>query len=221
MAAGGTGFNRRLSAIVRPRGPLYFRRLHTKDTYTVAVTRAAAVIAAPVIVSVAVTSTPQAATSDTYGFGETIQLTATFDKAVVVGTGGGTPRIEIRMGSSGGTAVSKWAQYSSGSDTAALVFNYVVQATDMDDNGIWLRGDMLELQSGTIRDATDTVDAILDYDGDGGQVGHKVDGSLTSANTAPAFSAVAQTRGGLPRTPGRTWTSARRCRRRRTRTATR
>ena len=65
----------------------------------------------PTIVSVAVSSSPVAA-PDTYGRDETIRLTATFDKAVAVT---GTPRIEIRMGSSGVAAESKWAQYDSGS----------------------------------------------------------------------------------------------------------
>ena len=158
---------------------------------TAAVTAATAPPVAPAIVAsgVQVTSTPQA-TSDTYGRDETIELTVTFDRAVTVGTGSGTPRIEIRLRSSGSSPVSKWAQYSSGSGTPALVFSYVVQSGDRDDNGIWLRGDKLELEGGTIRDATDTADANLDYAEPRQQDGHKVDGSLTADTPAIVASGV-------------------------------
>ena len=53
----------------------------------------------PAIVTdgVQVTSTPMA-TTDTYGLGETIAITVTFDNAVTVDTTGGTPRIQFRLG---------------------------------------------------------------------------------------------------------------------------
>ena len=117
------------------------------------------------------------ATADTYGLGETIKITVTFDNAVTVDTSGGTPRIEFRLDG----ALLRWAVYSSGSGGTALVFTYKVQADDMDDDGIWLPADVLQLQGGTIRDATDTtVDATLTYARPGLQSGHEVDGSLTT-----------------------------------------
>ena len=131
---------------------------------------------APAIVTngVQVTSTPMA-TADTYGLGETIEITVTFDNAVTVDTTDGTPRIQFRLGP---PPTNKWAEYSSGSGGTALVFTYTVQAGDMDDDGIWLEGNLLQLQSGTISAAADTtVDATLTYADPGLQTGHKVDGS--------------------------------------------
>ena len=147
----------------------------TMKTYMVTVTRAAT---APAIVTggVQVTSTPMA-TADTYGFGETIAITVTFDSAVTVNTSGRTPRIQFRLDGN----KNRWAQYSSGSGTTALVFTYTVLAGDMDTDGIWLAANLLQLRSGTIRDATDnTVAATLTYDEPGLQTEHKVDGSRTT-----------------------------------------
>ena len=57
---------------------------------------------------------------------------------------------------------------------------------DVDDNGILLPGDFLELQSGTIRAAADnTVDATLTYADPGLQSEHKVNGSLTTTDDGP------------------------------------
>ena len=132
----------------------------------------AATTTAPAIVGVQVTSTPT--TGDTYGLGETIEITVTFDNAVTVNTSGGTPRIRFVL--DGG--VNKWAEYSSGSGGTALVFTYTVLSGDMDADGIWLPENFLQLRSGTIRDATDnTVDAILTYAASDLQTEHKVDGS--------------------------------------------
>ena len=142
----------------------------------------AAVPPAIVAGGVQVTSTPRAA-SDTYGPGETIELTVTFDKAVTVDTTGGTPRIQFRLGP---PRTDRWAAYSGGSGNTALTFTYEVQSGDTDSNGIWLPKNELQLQSGTIRDAaTNTADAILDYARAGLQSGHNVDGSLTNTPAGP------------------------------------
>ena len=155
----------------------------TMKTYMVTVTRADTITTPPEIVpgGVQVTSTP--ATGDTYVLGETIAITVTFDKAVTVDTSGGRPRIQFRLDGS----VRKWAGYSSGSGGAALEFTYTVQADDMDDDGIWLPANFLQLEGGTISAAADnTVDAILTYTSPGVQTEHKVDGSLTR-NPRPAI----------------------------------
>ena len=132
----------------------------------------------PAIVTggVQVTSTPMA-TADTYGLGETIEITVTFDKAVTVDTSSGTPQIAFRL--DGDPNPNRWAEYSSGSGGTALVFTYTVQAGDMDDDGIRLPANTIQLFGGTIRDATDPiVDATLTYAAPGLQSGHKVNGSL-------------------------------------------
>ena len=138
---------------------------------------------APVIVTdgVQVTSTPD--TGDTYGLGETIEITVTFDNAVTVNASSvGPPRIQFRLTGS----QNRWAEYSSGSGGTALKFTYVVQSGDMDDDGIWLPADFLRLRSGTITATADaTVDAILTYDEPGLQPDHKVDGSTSTVPGAP------------------------------------
>ncbi|MDA7938832.1 hypothetical protein N9B71_07170, partial [Pirellulales bacterium] len=80
----------------------------------------------------------------TYVAGDTIELTANFDSAVTVT---GTPRIELTLDS--GTV---FADYASGSGTTALVFNYSVQAGDLDTDGIALTSP-IDLNGGAIEDA--------------------------------------------------------------------
>ena len=130
--------------------------------------------AVPTISSVAITSTPRTAT-DTYGRGETIEVTVTFTGVVTVT---GTPRIQLRVGG-GEEQHLKWANYAGGSGSAALRFRYVVQSGDMDDNGIYLMGDELELNGGTIMGGDVSMDANLAYMDQGTQTGQKVNGNLT------------------------------------------
>ena len=144
----------------------------------------AAVPPAIVAGGVQVTSTPQA-TSDTYGPGETIELTVTFDKAVTVDTTGGVPRILFQYGRYGtNQTYIGWAEYSGGSGNTALTFTYEVQSSDAAhllgySDGLWLPENTVKLEGGTIRDAaTNTADAILDFAAVGVQDGHKLDGSL-------------------------------------------
>ena len=136
----------------------------------------------PNVASVAVTSTPSAA-SDTYGVGEEIEFTVTFSEAVEVSTG--RPHFEFYLGNSG-QAVIKDAAYQSGSGTTALVFAYTVVAADVDNNGIWIgdQSETLMLDSGEyIRAVDDQTLAMLTHAQLGTQSGHKVDGSLTPSNT--------------------------------------
>ena len=153
----------------------------TMKTYMVTVTRAAT---APAIVTGGVRATSMPLVGDTYGLGETIAITVTFDKAVTVDTSGGKPRIRSVL-NGGGTPVDGWAEYSRGSGGTALVFTYTVQAGDMDDDGIWLPANYLELQGGTISDAAyPTVAATLTYTQPGTQSEHKVDGGPTTTDDA-------------------------------------
>ena len=136
----------------------------------------------PTVDDVDVTSTPKAEV-DTYGRDETIEVTVTFDQAVRVT---GTPRIRLRIGG-GNQEHFRWANYDGGTGTTELRFTYVVVVDDMDTNGIYIQGDELELDGGTIQGVDDDVAADLDYPTQGAQSGHKVDGSLRSTNTDPAF----------------------------------
>ena len=173
-ATGGTG-NRALTA--------------TQDI-TVTVTD---VDETPEVDSVEITSTPTAAT-DIYGAGETIKVTVTFDQAVTVT---GTPRIKLR-GGGGNPQQQKWADYAGGTGSAALVFAYVVQAGDRDANGVYIQGNELELNGGTIQGVDDDVAADLDYATKGTQSGHEVDGSLSTTNSASTDTEVPADWGLIP-----------------------
>ena len=133
-----------------------------------------------------VTSTPTSGTTPKkYGAGEKFQVTVTFDEAVTVT---GDPEFEIKLGNSG-QAVAKRAAYISGSGSTALVFEYTVLATDMDDNGIWIEADALKLDSDDLIQDGDGNNKDLSHSAPGGQSDHKVDGSLTPpTNTAPTAS---------------------------------
>ena len=104
---------------------------------------------APTVVGVTISTGP-------YAVGEAIELTATFNQAVMVDTAAGTPQIPLTVG-----AVTRQAVYASDSSTiTALVFSYTVAADDSDDDGVTVASDALELNSGTIQDLVGN-DAVL------------------------------------------------------------
>ena len=151
------------------------------------------------IIQVEVSSTP-VLESDTYGAGETIRFTVTFNVAVDVA---GDPIFRFALGNSG-DARDVDAAYASGSGTTALVFSYTVVSTDVDGNGIFLYdGADLNNPDGPVRlDSDDSIqftgtstDVPLAWpSGRGTQSSHKVDGSQTPGNSAPVFSGTTATR---------------------------
>ena len=133
----------------------------------------------PRIVSVAVVSGP-GLDGDTYGEGEEIRISVTFDQRVAVE---GDPELALEVGGE-----SRLAQYDSGSDTDTLVFVYVVQASDDDGDGIEVGDDALRLDSGDEIDNGEGDLAELAHDGTGAQPGHKVDGGRRAGvHTHQAF----------------------------------
>ena len=149
-------------------------------TYTVTVTRR---VAAPAVVSVALTSDPDATgpDDDTYAIDDVVRATVTFSAAVTVDTTGGRPGLELDFD---GTA--KPAAYDSGSGSTALVFRYQVAEDDADDNGIAIAANRLTLNRGTITALSDTlVDAVLTHPAVSADAGHRVDAvrpTLTGAS---------------------------------------
>ena len=135
----------------------------------------------PLITDIEVTSTPQATNAnDTYGLGEDIEITVTFSEAVTV-----TGDVDFGLSVSG----AKRARLKSGNGTAELVFAYTVQASDEDDNGIWIGHPghdtipTFDLQTGqTVIGAVSGLRADLDHDEEGRKDNHKVGGSLTAAD---------------------------------------
>ena len=137
----------------------------------------------PTIASVEVTSDPGA--DETYAIGDAILVTVTFSEAVSADTSGGTPRIRLRIGGADPEHL-KWAEYADRPEDAKLRFSYVVQEDDMEDNGIFIEADELELNGGRILGAGDAA-AELGYTRPGAQSGHKVEGvrpTFVSAETS-------------------------------------
>ena len=134
----------------------------------------------PRIVTVEVTSGPGLDHGTTYGVGEEIRISVTFDQRVAVE---GDPELALEVGGE-----SRLAQYDSGSDTDTLVFVYVVQASDDDGDGIEVGDDALRLDSGDEIDNGEGDQAELAHDGTGAQPGHKVDGGRQAGvHTHQAF----------------------------------
>ena len=167
-------------------------------------------LAAPVITAVALTSTPTIdadgdGTPETYGVGATIEVTVTWDADVVwdVSAAGAAIKLDLDLGGHD-KRLSMVADGTSGT-ARALVFQYVVQSTDTDADGIfpkpWGRGTDLVL---LIRGATLTSadggrharrgHAVLAPD-----PAHQVNGGLLPSGApnpqrpAPAITAVALT----------------------------
>ena len=137
----------------------------------------------PRVASVEVTSTPTAAT-DTYGAGEIIEFTVTFNQPVFVT---GDPHFVFSLGNSGDTRNVDAAYDPGRSGGTSLVFTYTVVSTDVDNNGI----SILESSTSFVLETGETVrnrygnNAVTTYSGQGAQSDHKVDGSQTPSNTPP------------------------------------
>ena len=140
---------------------------------------------APTVSTVAVTSMP--ASGDTYGTGEMIRFTVTFDQDVTVT---GTPEFEFCLGSTATVSCSvgtpppalRSAALSSGSGMTTLVFSYTVVAGDMDTDGIWIGNHdrTIKLDTGdAIEGTVGGLDAVLTHAEEGTQPGHKVNGEAT------------------------------------------
>ena len=141
------------------------------------------------VTAVAVIS--DAGSDATYGLGETIRVQVTFAEAVEVDTGGGTPRLKIKMNLGWG---EKWAAYEGGSGTNALTFVYTVVKANATPHGIAVLANTLEANGGTIRSAATGDDALLGHAGLDHDPAHKVDWRLapaaSSSSGSPAVTGV-------------------------------
>ena len=122
------------------------------------------VAAGPRVAGVAFASQPGG--GDAYGDGDTIEVAVRFDRAVVVDTAGGTPLVALTVGAS-----RREARYLADTDTLLpdgtgsrqLVFGYVVQEGDADDNGVDLVANSLALNGGRIVAVSDGGAAALGH----------------------------------------------------------
>jgi hypothetical protein len=128
---------------------------------------------------------------DTYERGERVRVWVEFDRDVIVT---GSPQVVLTIGSQ-----TKQATYSGFStatvpgggtivEEAVLSFDYSVQATDRDEDGISIAANALVLNGGTIKHSGDgTTDADLTHAAVADDPARKVDGSLV---THPAVKRV-------------------------------
>ena len=96
-----------------------------------------------------VTSVTSSTANGTYGVGSVIQVTTIFGEEVYVT---GTPQITLETGSTDATV-----NYSSGSGSNTLVFNYTVSAGHISSDLDYMATTSLTLNSGTIKDAAGNV----------------------------------------------------------------
>ena len=120
--------------------------------------------------------------------GETVQVTLTFSEEVNVDTTDGTPSIGIQLG---GT-LDHNASYASGSGTTELVFSYTLADDDGRHSSMFVQGDSLTLNGGTITSASSGGDAALGHTG-AARASLAVPARPNSAATgAPTISGTAQ-----------------------------
>jgi hypothetical protein len=124
--------------------------------------------AAPVVTSVA------GPAPGTYRLGQFLTFLVSFDQPVTVSTAGGTPVMILTIGST-----PRGVTYLSGSTTNTLTFRYLVQAGDLDTNGVTL-GNSIAPNNGTLRNATGT-DAVLTLNNVSALTSVLVDGVVPTA----------------------------------------
>ena len=114
-------------------------------------------------------------TDRTYAAGEDIEVTVTFSKEVAVT---GSPQLTLNVDGKDRTA-------GHGSVTgAAVTFSYRVADRETDTDGVSIEANSLSLNSGTIKDSTDDIDAVLNHRAVAANAGHKVDGVKPELATA-------------------------------------
>ncbi len=100
-----------------------------------------------------VTGVTSSLANGSYTVGQVIPIQVTFNQTVIVT---GTPQLTLETGASDAVV-----NYASGSGTATLTFNYTVAAGHTSADLDYISTTALALNSGTIKDATSTVNANL------------------------------------------------------------
>ena len=138
-----------------------------------------------------IVSTP--ATDGPYGNGETIRASLTFNHSVTVDATDGNPRIAFTMGDTVNPDQTAYVDYTDGSGTATLYFEYTVQPGDHDTDGIEIDSSALELNGGAITDAESELTAILRLPAQTTLASTTIDGGTIPDPGQPAVTAVALT----------------------------
>ena len=123
----------------------------------------------PGVQHVALTSFPEG--GDTYGLGETVRVIVAFDRAV---TATGRPQVALNVGTQ-----TRYATFS-GWSRESLYFRYTVQEEDVDEDGISIAANALDLNGGTIAATVGTTDVDLTHRAVVSEPHSKVNGSLVA-----------------------------------------
>ena len=129
-----------------------------------------------------VSSVSSSKANGTYKAGEVIDIRVSFSEAVTVT---GTPRITLETGSP-----DQVVNYSSGSGSSVLVFNYTVQAGDTASDLDYVGTSSLALNSGTIKDAAGNS-ATLTLPTPGATNSLGANKAIVIDTTAPTYSSSA------------------------------
>ena len=124
--------------------------------------------------------------SGVYTADDTIEVTVTFDEAIVVT---GTPELRIRVGSGSGSEKTATCarKDATGEDAKKLVCSYTVASGDEDTDGVSVEANKLSLPAGsTIKDSSNN-DATLTHAALLAQGAHKVDAVAPAAPSALAL----------------------------------
>ena len=132
--------------------------------------------------------------NDTYGFGDTIRVTLTFNEAVNVS---GTPRLKIKMDPSWGEF---WSNYESGTGTATLTFAYTVAEPNTSPQGIAVLAQTLELNGGGIQSAGTSLAAYLAHAGRAHDPNHQVDWRVPEPGAATVTAVAVSSNAGSDNT---------------------
>ena len=131
---------------------------------------------------------------DTYARDEVLAIAVTFDRDVTVDTSQGTPHLEATFDPP--SSQVRNLGYTGMTGNRTLNFEYTVQASDRDSDGISVQDNALRLNGATVRAASDQRDADLSGTGLGTQANHKVDGGQALAEAG--LSGLTLTYNGTP-----------------------
>ena len=129
-----------------------------------------------------------------FGDGDTIEVTLTFNEPVEVSTADGAPSVGLEFLNDEGVSLFGLfdsrpnAAYASGSGSAELVFSYTMTADDGSPPSIEAYGSALSLAGGSIKSVATTLDALLYFSSQ----------SISAASTAQSNQRAAPVVVGVP-----------------------
>ena len=113
-----------------------------------------------------------------FGAGDTITVRLAMSEGLTVT---GAPRFALRIG-----AQTRFATFQESLGTSTMLFDYVVDESDRDDNGFSIAADAVDLNGATIRDnAGNDANLDLGYFAFSDDPDYKVDGRLTPVPALP------------------------------------